>query len=206
MGSICSNSNHNKVSSSQAKPILAENKSILNDIPEKTSEIQKNDSKPLAHFFDLMDKDNKPKDPPLDGERVTVPIKPEEKTFLSTPFTPSVLKGLNGQPILKITETGRVVNFLGETLGFFKDHCIYVSSAGLTLGRYDEESKVRNNLGSLLGYFSENGVVFDAFSVIKGKIEEESGAFRDKKFMLIGNAEGEFKNLGIVYYFFFPKK
>lgn len=206
MGSICTTSNHNKVSSTKSQPKPTEaNPILLNDVPEESPpHIQKKDPIPLSHFFDIMDKNSNPQ--PHDIERPLPPKIPQEKTFLSTPIPPSVLKGLNGQPILKIKESGRVVNFLGETLGFFKDHYIYVSPVGVPIGRLDEESKVKDNQGSLLGFFASNGVVFDLYSVVKGKIEPETRAFRDKKFMPIGSAEGEGKRLGMIYYFFFKKK
>ena len=210
MGLICFKFNNNKVSTTQDKILTEEKKeSTSNKLPEDPAEIKKKDST-LAKLFELMDKENKPKnDETLDLQRPTpskINSKPQELTFLSNPLPLSVLRDFGGGDILKIHESGRVSDSYGHTLGFFRDHYYYTSETGLIFGKLDGESWIRNIHGTALGRISSIGMVLDIQGITIGKIEEESKTFRNEKYIPIGKAEGEMKRLAMIYYFFLEKK
>lgn len=127
----------------------------------------------------------------------------QEKSYLSNKMSETNLKNLGGGLIIKIKETGEVVDKYNKTLGYFHDHWrYYYFNSGKCAGWLENEKEIKNGNNLFSGYFDKTGMIFDNRGTNLGKIEEQSGSFRDSKLSFVAKCEGEIKRMALIFYFF----
>ena len=186
----------NIVSKSQTSPKNS------NEIPEKEEQSSiippENPNKPISNII------TKTNEIQFAGPPERNPDQNNEKTFLRGKIPETFLKNLSGNTLIHIKDSGEVLDRYGQTLGYFRDHWVYSDKTKIK-GRVVDDYLVQDELGNILGYLSKNGgMVLNKNGLTIGNIQE-NGSFKDAKFELKAQCNGEIKRMAMIYYFMHPE-